>query len=272
MPFTLKQIDKHIDTMIKDDTSLSRDSVYEAIATGTETSPDVLKAVFLGDGTVKINQEVLDKIAAHLRMKEAEHPGECEPGFHMVAGECVKDTEQEKRPCKEGEDPERDDCMEVPPTAAEGKKRSTLSEALANEFGPKKLENQIKGVLEVINSNKDDATKRYISEVILKVFETIPGIISAEVGDSTRKIVAAVDEMAKKYKTQETVIEELKSKLKATKGLQETLTKNAKAGKKGKGLYEQDSKGGETPTEPNILSEQSMSEIIGDSKSIPKFD
>jgi len=262
----MKQFDKKVTEILDGDTSLSKDNVLETIAGKVGVSVDVLQAAFTEQ--VKLGPEIIKKMAEVLEMAdEALHDGDCGPGQHMVDGECVDRTEAE-HPCGPGETPEKDGCVETP--AAESRnmpKASELSETIESTFGKEDLKNGFKSVLEAINNNKDDETKKYLAEVMRKVFEVMPQVfktdaINKQTIDTVKSLETKVAEQAKQIKVME-------AGLKVAKGLSESIKKKQTA--TGRGLYETKSPT-EKKAEKTNFETKSLSETIEPEGKIPHFD
>lgn len=245
---TLKQLQKHFDKMLHDDMTLSLESIIETTAGKAEIAPEVLKGAMAGDGMVRLNEDIIRKIFEILGIKdEQEPPGEpepCPPGEKRNdAGDCEK--------------------MEEPP----GESKSTIREQLETTFGKDDLKNHFAEVLKLIDGAKDAETKKYLSEIFRKVFETIPAIIKAEQGDKITEYTKKVEQLDKQIKASEKKVAEIQAAMKKVPKLTEALEKAGQI-QRGKGLYEQSTKTDKTKT--NELEEMSLSDFHRDK--IPNFD
>jgi len=269
---TMKQFDAKITEILNGDTSLSKDAVLETIATKLGVSVDVLQAAF--NEQVKLGNEITTKMAEILEMGEALHPGNgnggCEPGQHMVDGQCVDDAteaehpcgpgetpekdgcvEEAKHPCGPGETPEKDGCVETPP------KTSELSESLESTFGKDDLKNGFNSVLEAIKQNKDAESVKYLTEVMRRVFEVMPKIFKTD--EVNKRTIDSVKSMETKIVEQGRIIRKLQTDVRVARGLSETIKKKQIG--VSKGLYEQKSPK-EKKEEKTNFEKQSLSETV----------
>lgn len=275
---TMKQFDAKITEILNGDTSLSKDAVLETIATKLGVSVDVLQAAF--NEQVKLGNEITTKMAEILEMGEALHDGDCEPGQHMVDGKCVDEAEH---PCGPGETPEKDGCVEASEAehpcgpgetpekdgCVEPKKpkASELTETLENTFGKDDLKNGFNSVLEAINNNKDPETKKYLAEVMRRVFEVMPKVFKTD--EVNKKTIDSVKSMEVKIAEQGKIISKLQVGLKVARGLSETIKKKQVG--VSKGLYEQKS-AKEKKEEKTNFEKQTLSETVqGSDGRIPVY-
>lgn len=248
---TMKQFDAKITEILNNDTSLSKDSILETIATKLGLSVDVLQAAF--NEQIKLGNEITTKLAEALEMGEAEHP--CGPGETPEKDGCVEASEAE-HPCGPGETPEKDGCVEVPKQNGPPK-TSELTETLENTFGKDDLKNGFNSVLEAINNNKDPDTKKYLAEVMRKVFEVMPKIFKSD--ETNKQVIDTVKSLETKVAEQNKIIGKLQAGLKVAKGLSETIAKKQKG--VSKGLYEQKSST-EKKEKKTDFETQSLSETV----------